>query len=250
MRQSYQKKIRIYCKEKLSLNRLIKLDQKDTHYLKNVMRCKVEDTIILFNERDLEFFTKIKSLNKKQSILHIQKKTSNFENHNDIHLIFSLVKKDQVEYIIQKSTELGVKKIFPIITERSSLKNINFSRLKLIAKEACEQSERIKMPEIMNLVSLDTLIQKWNSKRKILFADEILVENKKKILLNKNDFISSALLVGPEGGFSSEENMMLKKHKFIFPITFGKGILKSDTAVVVGLSYLNFINSFYQINHQ
>ena len=60
MRHSYKKKIRIYCEEKLSLKRLIKLDQKDTHYLKNVMRCKVEDTIILFNERDLEFFAKIK----------------------------------------------------------------------------------------------------------------------------------------------------------------------------------------------
>ena len=69
-------------------------------------------------------------------------------------------------------------------------------------------------------------------------------------LLNKKDFISSALLVGPEGGFSSNENIMLKKHKFIFPITLGKRILKSETAVVVGLSYLNFINSFYQINHQ
>lgn len=248
MKQSYQKRIRLYCEKKLCLDNFIELNYKEFHYLKNVMRCKIEDEIILFNEIDNEFLAKIKKFNKKNVILYIQQKFKKVESLNDVYLIFSLVKRDQIEYIIQKATELGVKKIFPVITERSSKKELNYSRLKLIAKEACEQSERISIPKIMKLVTLNSLIKKWNIKRKILFADEILVENENKIL-NKSDFRSSALLVGPEGGFTYEENTMLKKHSFIFPITFGKGILKSDTSVVTGLSYLNLINSTYKINY-
>ena len=61
-------------------------------------------------------------------------------------------------------------------------------------------------------------------------------------------FVKSSLLVGPEGGFSSEENDMLKTYKYVFPISFGKTILRSDTAAIVGLSYLNIINSNYKIN--
>ncbi len=250
MKQSYQKKIRLYCDVRLHLNDFIQLNYKDSHYLKNVMRCKVNDIIIVFNEIDNEFLAKIKNINKKNVTLQVQKQKPNIENLNDIYLIFSLVKKDQIEHIIQKSTELGVKIIFPIITERSSIKDINYSRLQLIAKEASEQCERITLPKIMNIMTLNNLIESWDVDRKILFADEILVENNNKILLNKNDFSSSALLVGPEGGFSKDENKMLKKKNFIFPISFGNTILKADTAAVVGLSYLNFLNSTYEINYQ
>ena len=76
------------------------------------MRCKIEDEIILFNEIDNEFLAKIKKFNKKNVILYIQQKFKKVESLNDVYLIFSLVKRDQIEYIIQKATELGVKKFF------------------------------------------------------------------------------------------------------------------------------------------
>ena len=73
-------------------------------------------------------------------------------------------------------------------------------------------------------------------------------EGKNLTILNKKNFVKSSLLIGPEGGFSVEENEMLKTFKFVFPISFGKTILRSDTAAIVGLSYLNIINSSYKIN--
>ena len=71
----------------------------------------------------------------------------------------------------------------------------------------------------------------------------MFLEDGKIVLIFK-----SSLLIGPEGGFSMEENEMLKTFKFVFPISFGKTILRSDTAAIVGLSYLNIINSSYKIN--
>ena len=248
MKTKFKNVIRLYCNQKLSLNNIIVLNNTDTHYLKNVMRCKKNDQINLFNENDQEFYSKILEIKKYETILEIFELSTNTEIINDIFLIFSLVKKNKMDFIIQKATELGVRKIFPILTERSAIRDINPSRMVAIAKEASEQSNRISIPEISNLQTIHDLLEQWDEKRSILYADEILKINKNLTILNRKNFVKSSLLVGPEGGFSPEENDMLKTYKYVFPISFGETILRSDTAVIVGLSYLNIINSSYKIN--
>ena len=248
MKTKFKNVIRLYCNQKLFLNNIIVLNKTDTHYLKNVMRCKKNDQINLFNENDQEFFSKILEIKKYETILEIFELSNNTEIINDIFLIFSLVKKNKMDFIIQKATELGVRKIFPILTERSSIRGINPSRMVAIAKEASEQSNRISIPEISNLMTMQELLEQWDKKRSILYADEILKINKNLTILNRKNFVKSSLLVGPEGGFSPEENNMLKTYKYVFPISFGETILRTDTATIVGLSYLNIINSSYKIN--
>ena len=248
MKTKFKNVIRLYCNQKLSLNNIIVLNKTDTHYLKNVMRCKKNDQINLFNENDKEFYSKILEIKKHETILEIFELSTNIEIINDIFLIFSLVKKNKMDFIIQKATELGVRKIFPILTERSSLRDINPSRMVAIAKEASEQSNRISIPEISNLMTIQELLKQWDKKRSILYADEILKINKNLTILNRKNFVKSSLLVGPEGGFSPEENDMLKTYNYVFPISFGETILRSDTAAIVGLSYLNMMNSSYKIN--
>ena len=248
MKTKFKNVIRLYCNQKLFLNNIIVLNKTDTHYLKNVMRCKKNDQINLFNENGKEFCSKILEIKKYEIILEIFELSTNAEIINDIFLIFSLVKKNKIDFIIQKATEMGVKKIFPILTERSSIRNINTTRMYAIAKEASEQSNRISIPEISNLQTIQELLQQWDKKRSILYADEILKINKNLTILNRKNFVKSSLLVGPEGGFSPEENDMLKGYKYVFPISFGETILRSDTAAIVGLSYLNIINSNYKIN--
>ena len=248
MKTKFKNVIRLYCNQKLSLNNIIVLNKTDTHYLKNVMRCKKNDQINLFNENDQEFYCKILEIKKYETILEIFELSTNTEIINDIFLIFSLVKRNKMDFIIQKATELGVRKIFPILTERSSIRDINPSRMVAIAKEASEQSNRISIPEISNLMTIQELLEQWDKKRSILYADEILKINKNLTILNRKNFVKSSLLVGPEGGFSHEENDMLKTYKYVFPISFGETILRSDTAAIVGLSYLNIINSSYKIN--
>ena len=232
MKTKFKNVIRLYCNQKLSLNNIIVLNKTDTHYLKNVMRCKKNDQINLFNENDKEFYSKILEIKKYETILEIFELSNNTEIINDIFLIFSLVKKNKMDFIIQKATELGVRKIFPILTERSSIRDINPSRMVAIAKEASEQSNRISIPEISNLMTIQELLEQWDKKRSILYADEILKINKNLTILNRKNFVKSSLLVGPEGGFSPEENDMLKTYKYVFPISFGETILRSDTAVI------------------
>ena len=166
MKTKFKNVIRLYCNQKLSLNNIIVLNKNDTHYLKNVMRCKKNDQVNLFNENDKEFYSKILEIKKYETILEIFELSTNTEIINDIFLIFSLVKKNKMDFIIQKATELGVRKIFPILTERSSIRDINPSRMIAIAKEASEQSNRISIPEISNLMTLQELLEQWNKKKK------------------------------------------------------------------------------------
>ncbi len=242
MDQTYKKKIRLHHKDNLELNSLISLNFKDTHYLKDVMRCKIDDVINIFNETDGEFECKIINYEKKLFIVKPLKAFKRIEDKFDLNLIFAPVKKDKTEYIIQKGTELGVSKFCPVLTERTIVRRLNIDRLNLISKEATEQSERLTIPKISTPVTLKSLINNWNNKANILYADETL---KTKVDLNeiKSKFnCTRSILVGPEGGFSKSEINFLKSKNFVIPISFGSRVLRCDTAIVVALSYWHFLN--------
>ena len=241
---SYKAKIRLYYPGKLSLKNLIKLENKQVHYLINVMRKKIDDSILVFNSVNGEFLGNILEIYKNTIIIDIIKKTREVEIENDIWLLFAPVKKSPTEHIVQKSTELGVSKIIPIITERSITKKLNLTRMQDIAIESSEQSERITIPKVCNLTKLKDLITNWNNERIIFFCDETMRKNK----ANKIDFQNlcikpfGAILVGPEGGFSTNEINYLKEKRFIRPIDLGPRILRADTAVIAALSLWHFLN--------
>ena len=241
---SYKAKIRLYYPGKLSLKNPIKLENNQVHYLINVMRKKIDDSILVFNSVNGEFLGNILEIYKNTIIIDIIKKTREAKIENDIWLLFAPVKKSPTEYIVQKGTELGVSKIIPIITERTITKKLNLKRMQDIAIEASEQSERITIPKVCNLTKLKDLITNWNNERIIFFCDETMRKNK----ANKIDFQNlstkpfGAILVGPEGGFSTNEINYLKEKRFIRPIDLGPRILRADTAVIAALSLWHFLN--------
>ena len=241
---SYKAKIRLYYPGKLSLKNPIKLENNQVHYLINVMRKKIDDSILVFNSVNGEFLGNILEIYKNTIIIDIIKKTREVKIENDIWLLFAPVKKSPTEYIVQKGTELGVSKIIPIITERTITKKLNLKRMQDIAIESSEQSERITIPKVCNLTKLKDLIINWNNERIIFFCDETMRKNK----ANKIDFQNlstkpcGAILVGPEGGFSINEINYLKEKRFIRPIDLGPRILRADTAVIAALSLWHFLN--------
>ena len=249
---SYQAKIRLYVPYELMLRKTIELNTKQSHYLMNVMRKKIHDTILVFNEVNGEFLAEIQSYNKKLMSVEVIKKIRNPEEKTDVWILFAPVKKTPTEYIIQKATELGVSKILPVFTERTITKSLNLKRFQDIAIEASEQCERITIPEILPLQKLYDVIDDWVEKRTIYYGDETMRHDKHSLNnFNKSNNAScGAVLVGPEGGFTTKEISYLKQKKFVIPINFGPRILKSDTAVVTALVLWHTLNgdmknSFY-----
>ena len=241
---SYEPILRLYLPEMLILDIRLIISLKQSHYLINVMRKKIDESLLIFNDDCGEYLAKIEKIEKKKVSLNILQKLRNPEIKNDIWVMFAPVKKTPNEYIIQKSTELGVSKIFPILTERTITQKLNLNRLNDIAIEAAEQCERITIPEILPPQKLINLIQDWDDKRKILFCDETIrhqVENN-----SSNDklspYSSGAILIGPEGGFSSDEIKYIRQKNFVIPINLGPRILRSDTAVITALTIWQLIN--------
>ena len=178
----------------------------------------------------------IAKLNFIKSNIRPEKRTFVLGFIPDIYLYFSLLKSKQTSYLIEKVSEIGVRKIIPIETEFSEKYNFNITRLKKIAIEAVEQSEGIFIPEIESLSSLSNALKKLDNRRKIFFCDEDR-EGKKipKYSLNKKDKI--AIFIGPVGGWSFKDKSFFKSLN-INKVNLGTNILKADTAAIVCLSGL------------
>jgi 16S rRNA (uracil1498-N3)-methyltransferase len=210
------------------------------HYLKNVMRRQQGDFIRLFNGRHGEWAAKIVTLGRSEAVLEIgiclrpQPVV-----HRRLHLLFPLLKKNRLDIVIEKSVELGVDFLVPVLTDHTDVRDINQERLVAQIKEAAEQCERLVIPAIHDLRPLASWLHDWPRQIKILAAIErvdlpTLAQAQKKIA--PTDDI--ALLIGPVGGFSQSEKDLLLQQDFVIPVSLGDHILRSETAVIAMLSYL------------
>ena len=144
-----------------------------------------------------------------------------------------------MEIILQKATELGIRKIIPIISERTEVKEINFERANKIVIEATEQSNQLEPPQISEILNLKDFLN--INRNKIFFADI-----SSDYSLEKKDFKEGetvTVLVGPEGDFSPTERELILNDFTIVAFSLSKNILRTDTAVISAISLVNFITN-------
>ena len=229
---------RLYIQQSLKKNEELCIVGKRCHYLRNVIRVKKDDIIRIFNGKDGEWLGKLIKIEKKVIFLNIEKKIRNQEQNLDLWLFFAPIKKDRLNILIQKSTEVGVSKFIPIKTERGNIGNINIINLKQNAITASEQSERLDVPEVNEKINLDGVYDFNFDKRCLLYCDEQNLKNLnlfKTLYKIKSKFSKWSIIIGPEGGFSLEEKKAILKLKNVFPVSLGKRLLRSDTAATVAL---------------
>ena len=230
--------LRLFYQKKLSDNLIGNLDKKQSHYVSKVMRLRENDEFNVFNESG-EWIAQVKKINKTGIEFQIVKQLRSKESRVDIWLAFSPIKSNYFNFMIQKSTELGVTKFIPVIFERSIVRKINNDRLKKIIIEATEQSKRIYTPEIESPVKLQNVLSTYEDKIKLIFTD--LNSNKKKISLIKSEKKPLCILIGPEGDFSESERLKILNFKDVETIKLNDNILRSETAAISALSVINFI---------
>jgi 16S rRNA (uracil1498-N3)-methyltransferase len=232
-------KVRIYLNKKLELDLDLVLEKEDAHYLKNVMRLREGDNVLLFNSLDGEFEGKIISSDNNNTKVKLISKTKNISKQAKVSLVFSLIKSSKLDYLIQKCTEVGVKDFIPVISEKSVAKNLNTKRVQKIIKESCEQSNQLFLPAIQEIEKLEKKLKSFDKNSVIFFAD--INSSNKKIdeVLKSNKNHKFYLLIGTEGDFSLKERDLLNKMTNCIPISLGQNILRSETAAVAGLVLLN-----------
>lgn len=228
-------KIRLYCETKLVPGLEIRLNEKQGHYLINVMKLMAGDTIFAFDNENGEFLCTLKTADRKNCLLEVSEQTRGFEKCPDIWLLFAPVKKDQTDFIIQKATELGVSKIMPVITARTLSGNVKKERFTAQSIEAAEQCRRVDLPEIATAEPLEKVLKNWDESRILYFMDET---GKSPCAAKVFDpgIKKAALLVGPEGGFNEDELNKLRALPFARGAVLGKRILRAETAVAAALA--------------
>lgn len=212
------------------------------HRISRVLKIKKNEHVKLINGEGYEVLAQIKKCDKDKIVFSFDEKPkfSPAELTQKIYLFCALAKRNVFETIVQKATELGVREIIPIVTERTVKEAFNYRRLEKIIQEAVEQSERAFMPVLHNSLSLYESVNLFPKARKII-GDRNGIE---PCTFIKNSFVVSeyALFIGPEGGFSEKEINFLKEQK-VFLLKLTPSILKMDTAVVCSLMALQLLFS-------
>jgi 16S rRNA (uracil1498-N3)-methyltransferase len=200
------------------------------HYLANVLRRVVGDPVHLFNGRDGEYAARIATLRREKIGFAVEARLRPQVGEPDIWLVFAPLKRDQTDLLVQKATELGAAALFPVLTDRTNSARLNADRLHAIAIEAAEQSERLTIPALHQTRPLPDLLADWPAERTLAAALE------RTQAPPPTD--QSALLIGPEGGFTPRELDVLRARPFIQPVSLGPRILRAETAAIAGLAML------------
>jgi len=227
--------IRLFFPESLSINLNSKLDKSQSHYLAKVMRTNIGENFSLFNQSG-EWEAKITKIIKGVVEFSITKKIRSNANEKEIWLAFAPIKLNYLNLMMQKATELGVTRFIPILTERTIVRRINQKRISKIIIEASEQSNRIKIPKLEEIVKLDNFL-KSNQKINIIFGDLNTDNSILNIIKNTEPL---CVLIGPEGDFTQKEREKILELKNLIPLKINENILRSETAAISMISIVTF----------
>ena len=230
--------IRLYYPNSISKNTTSLLSKEHTHYVANVMRLKRGSNINFFNQEG-EWASEVVFLEKDRVEVKFLNKIKEPLKSSSIELAICLIKKNPMDIILQKATELGVSKITPIISERTEIKELNHDRAKKIVIEATEQSNQFIPPEISKTIKLKDFLNQINDSNKLFFAD---INNKDRLKKEdiKDDNLKT-LLVGPEGDFTPDERKMILQNKNTISFSLSNNILRTETATISALSLINYL---------
>ena len=240
--------IRLFVPQALAADIHIEPSEEQSRYLLAVMRLQLGDALMLFNGRDGEWLFRVSGVSKRGCRLTADRQTRPQLEGPDLDLVIALVKRGPLETIVEKATELGARRIRLLVTRRTQADHTNVSRLTAIATEAAEQTGRLDVPQVLEPVKLEKMLDDWDAGRRLMFCDEAGDDPQAEwggthgrarpaleALRDKGEGLW-AVLIGPEGGFAPEERERLRAHAHVMPVTLGPRILRADTAAISALT--------------
>lgn len=235
---------RFYYDGELASNGIVTLGEALTHHLKNVLRLKSHNAVILFNGRGGEFPGIIDAIEKKQTrVRTFEWQPGCAESPLQITLVPSISTREKMDLIVQKAVELGVFALQPVVTERSVARfkrersEERVQHWQKVAIAACEQCGRNTIPEIRPLLPLDAALLRVSEHDTRFFLHpgaSIALRD-----MPRPDAAIS-LLVGPEGGYANNEVDLITKYGFM-PVSLGPRVLRMETASLAALAGMQLL---------
>lgn len=229
---------RFFC-ENITENQAF-IEGEDAKHISKVLRCKAGDELTLCDTKGTDYLCRISELGETVVLDVLSSKPNETEPSVKITLYQALPKGDKLDFIVQKSTELGVFKIVPVMTEFCVAKADKTSfqkkqqRLNKIAREASKQSGRGIIPTVENIITFDEALKSLSGGNSIFCYEQGGEKISKAI---DRDVKEVNVFVGSEGGFSKAEAEKLIQNG-VSNVTLGRLILRCETAPIAAITLL------------
>ncbi len=225
---------RLYVETPLAAGVRVPIDGGQAHYLVSVMRMKDGDPVKLFDDASGEWLALARDIRKRDLVLEVTELLRPREPVPDLWLCVAPIKKGRIDWTIEKACELGVDRIVPVLTRRTVVDRLNLDRLRAHVVEAAEQCGRTALPELVEPVKLAALLATWPADRALFFADETGGDPAAAAIRAHGG--PGAILIGPEGGFTSEERDAIRALPNAHGISLGPRILRAETAAAAAVA--------------
>lgn len=207
-------------------------DKNLLNQLLSVFRMKEGSRFIVFDGSGVEFLVEILESSKKQILCTVKEERGGLRRNKKLTLCFSMIKKENMELVLQKCTELGVTNFVPLTTERTVKTGWNHERMQKIVREAVEQSGFTDIPEIaVEPFKLTKIIEKFKKERENLDGLCVLDFDGVPLSSLKHLISVDTVFVGPEGGWTEAEREVFKKNN-VKSISLGSNVLRAETACI------------------
>ncbi len=227
-------RIRLFVDCPLGMGQAVALSAAQANYLFNVMRLARGDAVLLFNGHSGEWRAEVAEAGKRGGILICAAQTAPHLPPPDLWLLFAPIKKARLDFIVEKAVEMGAARLRPVQTQHAQAERLRLDKMQAHVIEAAEQCGATYLPQVDDLAPLDRVLYDWPHDRLLFWADEALASQPAQISGRKG--AASALLIGPEGGFSQAETAKLRALPFVRPFALGPRILRAETAAVAAMA--------------
>ena len=224
---------RLYVDTPLARGLTFHLPAAASHYLGGVLRLAAGDEVRMFDDRSGEWLASIGEGSRKALPVTVTAHLGPREAVPDLWLCVAPLKRGRIDWVAEKACELGVARLLPVLTARTVVDKLNLDRLRAHMIEAAEQCGRTALPELAAPVTLAQLLADWPTGRTLLFADETGGAPLAEAMRQAPP--PAAILIGPEGGFTSGERDAIRAHPAARAVSLGPRILRADTAAAVAV---------------
>jgi 16S rRNA (uracil1498-N3)-methyltransferase len=230
--------LRLHHAGRLADGERVVLTGSQAHYLAHVMRLGKGAAFRIFNGTDGEWLCEIIAVRRQEVEVRCDKFLRAPTLAPDIDYLFAPLKHARIDYLAQKATEMGARRLRPVVTRHTTIDRVNVDRLRANAIEAAEQCNLVGVPEVLEPAPLDAVLAAWEEGRRLVYCDEAASGPDPVGMLAGLAPGPLALLVGPEGGFAPEERDMLRARPFVTAISLGPRVMRADTAAVAALALI------------
>ncbi|MFN3613578.1 MAG: 16S rRNA (uracil(1498)-N(3))-methyltransferase [Rubrimonas sp.] len=229
-------KVRLFVDAPLAAGIEVATNRDQANYLFNVMRLTPGDPVALFNGADGEWRAEVAQAGRRGGVLRCVARLRDQRDGPDLDLLFAPLRKARTDFVAEKATEMGVRRLRPVLTRHTNAERVNVERLRAHGIEAAEQCGILTVPEVMPPQTLAAALDDWDPRRRLMFCDETRDGPPAAQALAGAEPGRWGSLVGPEGGFSPDEVARLRNAPWAVPVALGPRILRADTAAVAALA--------------